>query len=379
MTASGAGERFPCPTDANGERYEGESKMQMSQSTESREEYIFIDICRVICALLVFSCHMPPFADYSDGLSFWLEQIAFRIVVPFFFLTSGYFLANKVGDWQKVKGYFMKLLRLYLVYTVLYFPQIIYEFKKTGTGAGAFALSFLQNFFLAGSYTHLWYFQALLVAVPMVYFFKNKTRLSNKAILGIGLALYAIGCAGCTYRSITVQNAFLHAELAAYERIFVTTRNGVFFGFFFVFFGYCIRMYGKCIPEKYYPALAAVFFALMHVEAYILRYRWNIDSGFDMLYTIPLAAAAIFLLASSVRIPVRYEEAGKYLRKLSLLMFGLHLFVRFYLHWILLHVAHITLGSLPYYLLMSSATVALSCLIIWLENKKGFRFLKLLT
>lgn len=353
--------------------------MQINKSAKPREEYIFIDIFRVVCALMVFSGHMPPFADYSDEVTFWLEQIVCRTAVPFFFITSGYFLTNKVKDWQKIKGYFMKLLRLYVVYTVLYIPQIIYDFKKTGEGMSAFMLTFLRDFFLYGSYTHLWYFLAMMVVVLMIYFFKNKTGFSDGTILAMGFVMYLIGCAGCTYRSITVQNEFWRAVVTGYEQIFVTTRNGVFFGFFFVFLGYCIRLYGNRIQEKYYPVLAVLFFGLMHAESYMLRFVFHIEDGLDMSFSLPFAAAFIFLVISSIRMPMRYAGLGKYMRKLSVPMFGLHLFVRFYLHWILLHVLGTELGSLPYYLVMTAAVTGISALIIWLEDKKGFGFLKFLS
>lgn len=349
----------------------------MNESIKLQKEYIFLDIFRFVCALMVISLHIRPFTDFGFILTFWTEEVVSRIAVPFFFVTSGFFLADKIRDKKRVKSYFMKVLRLYLVYTAVYIPQIIYSFKKIGKGPADFIRTFLHDFLLSGPYTHLWYFQALLVVVLLMYLLKNKTSLSDKRILFGAFILYVIGCAGCTYRDYTVQNDFLRAIVTGYEMIFVTTRNGIFFGFFFSFLGYCIHVFEIRMPEKYYPILTLIFFSAMNLEAYMLRFVLHIEEGFDMLYTLPFVILFLFLTISSIRIPVCYAGIGRYLRKLSVLMFGLHLFVKFYLHWILLHIVKVSLGSLSYYLVMAASTVAISCLIIWLENKKGFHFLKL--
>lgn len=352
--------------------------MQMDKSVKA-PEYIFIDIFRVVCALLVLSIHMPPFADYSPELTFWLEQIVSKLAVPLFFVISGYFLADKINDWQRVKGYLLRLLRLYFVYTVLYFPQIIYEFRKTGDSMAWFVPVFLRDFFLCGPYTHLWYFQAVIVAALLIYILKNKTSLGDGTILTAAFCLYLIGCVGCTYRSVAIQQEAFRTMAEAYEHVFVTTRNGVFFGFLFVFTGYFIRVHQEQIQKSWYPVLALAFFGVMHGEAYILKSALHIEDGLDMLFSLPLAVSFVFLVIRSVKISEQYADVGKYFRKLSVLIFGLHLFVRFYLHWILLHVLHADLRSLPYYLLMAGTTVAVSALIIWLQDQKGFGLLKLLS
>lgn len=359
--------------------YRRESGIRMNESTKKQKEYIAIDIFRFVCALMVISLHIRPFTDFSFELGFWMEEIISRIAVPFFFVTSGFFLAAKIQDRNRVKCYFMKVLRLYLVYTILYFPQIVYSFRKVGEGPVDFIRTFLHDFLLSGPYTHLWYFRALLVVVFLIYILKNRTSLSDRKLLLGAFVLYVIGCAGCTYRNFVIQNNILGMIILGYEKIFVTTRNGLFFGFFYSFLGYYAWNFKSKISEKYFGIFAVFSLILLHAEAYILRFALHIEEGFDMLYTLPLVVYFLFRLLCSIRVSVYYAQIGRYLRKLSTLMFGLHLFVKFYLHWILLHIVKSSLKSLPYYLVMTAATIGVSCFIIWMENRKGFEFLKLLS
>lgn len=52
---------------------------------------------RVICAIMVVVIHIPPFGSIErfDTINYYLQQYVSRVAVPFFFITSGFFLAKK--------------------------------------------------------------------------------------------------------------------------------------------------------------------------------------------------------------------------------------------------------------------------------------------
>ena len=62
-----------------------------------KESYNSIDIMRVICAIMVVVIHIPPFGSIErfDTINYYLQQYVSRVAVPFFFITSGFFLAKK--------------------------------------------------------------------------------------------------------------------------------------------------------------------------------------------------------------------------------------------------------------------------------------------
>ena len=65
------------------------------------------------------------------------------------FLVSGFFLQKKIQDVQKVKAYLARIFQLYVIYTVLYMPQIVYDYRKAGGFWGWNLLDFVRNFHLA--------------------------------------------------------------------------------------------------------------------------------------------------------------------------------------------------------------------------------------
>ena len=59
----------------------------------SKERYhTAIDWLRLAAAILVIAIHTSPLADFSEAGDFILTRVLARIAVPFFFITSGYFL-----------------------------------------------------------------------------------------------------------------------------------------------------------------------------------------------------------------------------------------------------------------------------------------------
>ena len=111
--------------------------------------------------------------DINETLNYFVVHVLTRLGVPFFFLVSGFFLQKKIQDVQKVKAYLARIFQLYVIYTVLYLPQIVYDYRKAGGFWGWNLLDFVRNFFLVGSYTQLWYFVGLIVATLLLYWLKT--------------------------------------------------------------------------------------------------------------------------------------------------------------------------------------------------------------
>ena len=53
---------------------------------------------RLIAALLIVTIHTSPLSSYTETGDFILTRIIARIAVPFFFMTSGFFLISRYND-----------------------------------------------------------------------------------------------------------------------------------------------------------------------------------------------------------------------------------------------------------------------------------------
>ena len=94
--------------------------------TDSRE-YAGVDYFRVIAALLVVAIHISPLANINETADFILTRIIGRVAVPFFFMTSGFFIfSDSQRSENRIKNFLKKTTVLYAIAMIIYIPVNIY-------------------------------------------------------------------------------------------------------------------------------------------------------------------------------------------------------------------------------------------------------------
>ena len=82
-------------------------------------QYPAVDMMKFICAFLVIVVHTYPFYEVWPDLGFVTSNILGRIVIPFFFISAGYFM--QIGRCHKDENYFRSYIkRLVKLYPVSY-------------------------------------------------------------------------------------------------------------------------------------------------------------------------------------------------------------------------------------------------------------------
>ena len=85
------------------------------------KKYNFIDIIKFLCAALVVTIHVPPLTSVNWMLNFAVVNFAARVAVPFFFISSSYFVFIKAykenGELDKsvIGAYVKRIIRLYII------------------------------------------------------------------------------------------------------------------------------------------------------------------------------------------------------------------------------------------------------------------------
>lgn len=170
-------------------------------------KYKGIDIGRAIFACLIPLLHI----GMTDPVSFVVKQYYSRLGVSFFFAVSGMFLSRSIeknGGAAALKKYAMRIGRMLLIWLAIYLPILL--LRQEG-------VTLREILFKTPAY--LWYLTGLLVASIPFCLANNR-----KVLLYGSLVLYAFGTLfGESY-------GWLTGGLPAYESIFITTRNGIFFG-----------------------------------------------------------------------------------------------------------------------------------------------------
>ena len=201
--------------------------------------YAGVDYFRIVAAVMVIGIHTAPFSGISKAFDFLLTYCAGRVAVPFFFMTTGYFVR---GSWRKngndagskVIRFIKKTLFLYAVSIVLYLPINFYSGGLPGSAG-----EFIRMLIFDGTFYHLWYFPAVIIGCFAVMMLLKK--FPARTVFGITILLYLIGAGGDSYYGIAAR---IPALEHMYDVIFTVssyTRNGIFYAPIFLLMGQMLR------------------------------------------------------------------------------------------------------------------------------------------
>lgn len=232
------------------------------------KNYTGIDYFRFIAALLIVAIHSSPLASFSETGDFILTRIIARVAVPFFLMTSGFFLISRYTyNTEKLGAFVKKTALIYGAAILIYIPINIYNgyFKMDNL-----LPNIIKDIVFDGTLYHLWYLPASIIGAVIAWYLVKKLNYPKALI--VASVLYLIGLFGDSYYGITEKISCLNS---LYDYIFQVTdhtRNGIFFAPIFFIIGGLIAdnrpqiTFGKSIWGF------AVSFALMFGEAFALHH-----------------------------------------------------------------------------------------------------------
>lgn len=267
-----------------------------------------IDWFRLVAALMVIAIHTAPFDSINKNLDIVLTYGLGRIAVPFFLITSGYFVIGPY--WQsgfqnrgKYVRFLKKILLLYGVSILLYIPLKWYAKKLPKS-----LLVALKMLIFDGTFYHLWYFPAVLLGTVLTV---GLLKIGSKRqAAGIALFLYLIGLMGDSYYGISANVPLLHAF---YEGIFLFssyTRNGIFYAPLFLLMG--ALFYRQIICPSPVGCIAALLFLSFESG---LTYYLGLQRHNSMYLSLPVAMYFFYplLLAGSKKAPAYLRSGTSFL------------------------------------------------------------------
>jgi hypothetical protein len=128
-----------------------------------------IDLFRLIGAFFILCVHTGYGSldqDYVDSI-----RLVSRWAIPFYFMTSGFFLASKIDDqlgFQRIQKNVSMLVSILIILSIIYLPVGLMK---------GYAPSKLSNIF-TGSYFHLWFIGSLISGYIFIWYlyFEQKSR-----------------------------------------------------------------------------------------------------------------------------------------------------------------------------------------------------------
>ncbi len=329
-----------------------------------KRNYGIIDIAKFISALFVIAIHCAPFYEINETGNFIYVQIFARLAVPFFFMASGWLFFQKINlkngirdetNLQMLKHYWMRILKLYLVWSALYLPLLIGSWIK-GSFDVSTCLRLLRDFLFNGTYYHLWFLPALLLGIVIVYLLAMK--LKKQHALWVCILLYVIGMLSNVYGSVLGNVAGIQSVLQLYESVFVTTRNGIFFAPLYLILG----LYAQEFKNQNYKKPAGIAFAVSFCalcgEAFLYR-SLHMSNDLTSMY-LCLIPTVFFLFIFLLQFSFNGNALTLCMRKLSLLIYVSHIyFITLFLN--LLHLSNFSVYILT---ILCSSVFSASVLVL---------------
>lgn len=338
---------------------------------EERIQYKGIDVVKFVMALFIVVLHTHPLEGISGPLNFLLSDVIGRVAVPFFFAATGFLLEQKirrtgVEEREVICGYVRRILGLYVIWTILYLPIIVWDKIVDGQDTllhGIFTM--VRDFIFVGSYAHLWYLPAAAAGVIITAVLTKYIRERNAA--AILLLLFVMGLLTQSYfgllQNILPADGVLWQGMRAVKKIMVTCRNGIFFGSIFIYMGRWIA--GHQIRIRGFLAAAGLVIstALLAAEEWYLIEQGSVREQDMYLMLLP---TAFFLILFAVQLPVRAETI--FLRKMSMNIFYVHMIFKFIYRKI---VQNNNGSNVGLFLTTLTGTVIIAYVMYRMERKSG--------
>lgn len=292
-----------------------ENKVQVKTT-----KYNSIDICKIFMAVCVVAIHTQPLKNYSGNICLIYNAVV-RLAVPFFFISAGFLLANKLTlantNYEKIdtiRNYLTKIIKLYLLWTAIYLPMAIYHFISSGTGYIKATLIYIRGFLLIGEQYNswpLWYLLSTIYALLFMLLLLRYTRIKMKGMVYIGILFYLFSI-GVTY--LTEYEQELPTIAGFIQKIFrYSIGSGrIFTGFFFL-------PVGMLLAERKNSKWIGGVVMLFSFCGYLL-----VNNSINSIFTA-FCAIGLFMFVKELHL----SDAPIYafVRKISSVIYFIHMYV----------------------------------------------------
>lgn len=317
--------------------------------------YNLLDITKMIMAFMVIGIHVKMNSVCAATVPTILEYIM-GSAVSFFFITSGFLLQSKIirknNSRTVLKGTFIRILRLYIIWILLYLPISIIYYNTNDQDYKHDILEYLRGVFFIGETAYactLWYLLALAVSLLFIYIL-YRLKLSLSQIWVISILLMIIGYFIKIHSDSDIPMLRNIAKINSFFFSSNLNRNGLYYGFAHVSTGMMIRAYFSQIRNGF----IAGFLCLL--LSYIM-----------FIYNIPfyylLAGCGFFLISISYN--PKSKDIYHRIRIDSMFVFLIHMYIiyimisifppnmykdsNYYVIWIIIFIISLFISEMAIY------------------------------
>lgn len=282
----------------------------------------YIDFVKYVASILIIAIHTSLFKDYNEILYFAFVNVICRLAVPFFAISTGYFMTRKFdlakGKKDK-KSIFIKqwkkLFLIYLIWSIVYLIKLVPMWLEIDWFSFRAFVDFGFAFLFSKPFYHMWYILSVLYALPL--FFICLRVLNKKFYIWLAGCLWIIKVLIYGY-SQWIFSSF--TEILQIFEIFSGIRDGIFCILPLMLLG--AYVYYQKDRKKTFYLISFIIFSILHfIEAFALQYCGQENVSF-IIFVFP-TSYSLFNLILNFKIGIK-EQWCKILGGASLFIYLVH-------------------------------------------------------
>ena len=338
-----------------------------------------VDLVKFIASILIVVLHSDLFLGINDVLHIAIDCGITRLCVPFFFITSAFFYFRKPLTSKNTKRYCIRLLLLYAVWFVISLPKTIFDrFICSEYSIGITIFRFIRSFFVTSTFSGSWFIISCVFCAVLYY---GLSKINNKVSAIITFIICVVVYLWITFTSaygVFIDKLGLSDFYDKYEMIFGNPFVSFLVGIPYFGLGkFFAENYQKNGLQKFSKGFcltgSIVILVLFIIEVFICN-KNGLSKSTDCYFM--LLPFILFFFPLVLKWDVSLKNA-KLLRIASTVVFFSHflfLFATELAEW----VFKITIPNFAKFAFAMICSLAFSFIVLKLQEKKGFHWLKYL-
>lgn len=321
---------------------------------------------KFLMSLVVVASHTRAWESVGGVIVY---NVFFTLAVPYFFLSSGFLLGlcmeepfgvqNNIGV---LKHFFLRMLKLYLIWTLIYFPLAVKGYFLEGATLAKAVRSYILYLLFVGEHYNSWPLWYLLSCVWTAAFLLMMHRSEKMSLVKLVQYAILISIIGFSLNLLVSADnvTFLSAEKLIKDVVSATIKNGR------IMMGAVYIPFGLYISKNRFHKRKCLLFLLAGIVLGI--WWWN--NPFLRGYSTMVGAIGLF--GWSTHLDIKNFSIIEYMRRMSTWIYFIHMYVYTGIYLVL--YGEKTKGAVPF-LLTTVISVCISAILDKVIKEKWKRVL----
>lgn len=280
-----------------------------------------IDLAKFIMALVVVAIHTNPLANCSNQNVLIIYNQIVNFVVPFFFLSSGYLLSIRMtstfdsdSDILRVKYQLLKIIKMYIMWTLIYFPLAFYHYISNKTVLWKAILLYIRGIlFIGENYSSwpLWYLLSTIYSLGIIIIMQKLPKVNrNLFIMSVIFSVLTL-----SFSILSNYEGILPPILKTARKIVICSiANGrIFWGAVYIPMGILLAKKGDSKYLKY-----IIFIVCFLCDFFVKN---SIISHYLLIFN----SIVLFEIIKSIKL--NDKKIYPILRRMSIIIYLLHMYI----------------------------------------------------